>query len=70
MINRDGLPRTRTLAPPANRADKPEFLNLVAHVGHKVQVATYGSPNQTVNVAVECIECFEVITDVDRYGND
>jgi hypothetical protein len=35
----------------------------LAHVGHNIEVATYGSP--PVNVAVECIDCFEVIVDAD-----
>ncbi len=33
------------------------------HVGHRLTVVTYGNPVQ--NVAVECLDCYEVISDAD-----
>ena len=38
-------------------------LAALAHVGHRVEVATYGSPPE--NVSVECVDCYEVIADAD-----
>lgn len=33
------------------------------HVGHAIECVTYGKP--AVNVAIECIDCCEVIVDED-----
>ena len=33
------------------------------HLGHNIEIATYGAP--PVNVALECVDCYEVIYDVD-----
>jgi hypothetical protein len=40
------------------------FSELAAHVGHEVEVATYGTP--PVNVAIECMTCGTVLVDYDR----
>jgi hypothetical protein len=38
------------------------YSDLVAHVGHSVQVVSYAQ----VNVAVECEDCSEVLLDYDK----
>jgi hypothetical protein len=40
------------------------FSDLMHHVGHEVEVVTYGR-EVPVNVAVECVECSEVLLDFD-----
>lgn len=35
------------------------------HVGHMIEVASYGPDNDPVNIAVECMDCGEVIVDAD-----
>jgi hypothetical protein len=57
------MDRTSTISPPLNITDSVEFQRLAAHVGHEVEVVTYG----TLNVAIECLDCGEVIVDEDRY---
>ena len=42
------------------------FDDLLFHVRHKVVVVTYGSPMNPVNVAIECLDCNEVLIDFDR----
>lgn len=39
------------------------FEDLAAHVGHEVEIVTYGGD---LNVAIECVECSEVLLDFDR----
>ena len=41
------------------------YTDLRGHLGHQIQVATYGG-NQ--NVAIECATCFEVLLDYDNEG--
>ena len=36
---------------------------IVKHIGHNIEVASYGDP--ILNVAVECMDCYEVIVDAD-----
>jgi hypothetical protein len=36
------------------------FDSLVAHKGHKIEIVTYGKEN----VAVECVDCNEVLFDM------
>ena len=46
------------------------FDDLMEHVGHKIVIATYGSP--VGNVAIECEDCKMVLLDFDkpvRYRN-
>jgi hypothetical protein len=41
-------------------------MNKIApHFGHNIVIACYGLPNEPVNYAVECEDCFEVIYDED-----
>ena len=40
------------------------FDDLMYHVNHEVEVATYGYP--PVNVAVECVDCDMVLFDFDK----
>ena len=40
------------------------YEKIVPHIGHKIEVATYGDP--IVNVSVECVDCYEVIVDGDK----
>jgi hypothetical protein len=44
------------------------FETLVEHVGHKVEVVTYGDP--PVNVAVECVDCGTVLFSFDYIPAD
>ena len=39
------------------------YEKIARHIGHNIEVATYGDP--IVNVAVECMDCHEVIADGD-----
>ena len=40
------------------------FRELCEHVGHNVECVTYGDP--AVNVALECMDCKEVLVDFDN----
>ncbi len=53
------------------------YEKIVNHIGHNIEVASYGNPtykpadtvlltNDIVNVAVECMDCHEVIVDADN----
>jgi hypothetical protein len=44
------------------------FDDLIEHVGHDLRCVTYGSP--VMNVAVECMDCHEVLVDFDKYPED
>ena len=52
------------------------YEKIANHIGHNIEVASYGNPtykpsdtvfltNDIVNVAVECMDCYEVIVDAD-----
>lgn len=41
------------------------FDELIYHVNHEVEVASYGFP-LPVNVAVECIDCDVILFDFDK----
>jgi len=41
------------------------YTDLRGHLGHQIQVATYGGNR---NVAIECATCFEVLLDYDNEG--
>ena len=41
------------------------FDDLMYHVNHEVEVATYGYPHPR-NVAVECMDCDMVLIDFDK----
>ena len=42
------------------------FKELSNHVGHKVEVVTYGKNGEVWNVAIECMTCNEVLLDFDN----
>lgn len=43
------------------------FNDLYKHYGHEVVVARYeDTTNEPINVAIECIDCYEVLIDYDR----
>lgn len=43
------------------------FDDLIRHEGHEVTIATYFDHNkETINVAVECEDCYEVLLDFDK----
>jgi hypothetical protein len=59
---------TAHISPPINRYDPPMFDRIASHYGHAIEVAAYGDDEQgTVNVAIECVDCSEVIIDQERY---
>ena len=39
------------------------YADLIRHVGHAIETVTYGNLD---NVAVECLDCYEVIIDYDK----
>ncbi len=44
------------------------YAELLAHVGHEVEVVAYGSATDPNNVAVECVTCSTVLLDFDAPG--
>ena len=40
------------------------FEKIARHLGHNIEVATYGDP--IVNVSVECMDCPDVIVDAEK----
>ena len=45
------------------------FTDLVHHVGHRIEIATYGGKGEdALNVAIECMECNMVLMDFDKYN--
>ena len=50
------------------------YEKIARHIGHNIEVASYGGklehllnqPSEIVNVAVECMDCYEVIVDADN----
>ena len=50
------------------------YEKIARHIGHNIEVAYYGNlnaeylnqPSEIVNVAVECMDCHEVIVDADN----
>ena len=42
------------------------FEDLEAHIGHDIVCARYGDDEQTLNVAIECETCGEVLVDYDQ----
>lgn len=39
------------------------YSDLIQHAGHQVEIATYGNLD---NVAIECLDCYEVLIDYDK----
>lgn len=48
---------------PAETTDSFMFDRLMAHVGHDIEVVTYGGD---YNVSIECLDCYEVLYSVDN----
>ena len=51
------------------------FEDLMRHVDHDVRVSRYvafdtGGQERTLNVAIECEDCYEVLVDFDAPGMD
>jgi hypothetical protein len=43
------------------------YEKITRHIGHNIEVASYGEwLSEVVNVAVECMDCYEVIVDADN----
>lgn len=42
---------------------------LLDHAGHSIVIATYGDEDDPENVAIECVDCYEVLLDYDREEN-
>ena len=42
------------------------YSELVEHTGHNVECAWYGDKSNPHNVAVECMDCYEVLLDYDN----
>lgn len=42
------------------------FEELSQHVGHRLECVTYGDARDTHNVAIECLDCNEVLLDFDN----
>lgn len=42
------------------------FKELNAHYGHDIEVARYGNKEGIWNVAIECLDCHEVLVDFDN----
>jgi hypothetical protein len=42
------------------------FKDLMVHVGHDVVVTYYGLATEPANVAIECMDCNEVLLDFDN----
>jgi hypothetical protein len=43
------------------------FDELYTHAGHDIQISQYYNINAVVvNVAIECMECYEVLLDFDK----
>ena len=42
------------------------YEKIARHIGHTIEVASYGNLLRPVNVAVECMDCYEVIVDADN----
>lgn len=40
---------------------------LLAHCGHRVEIAVYGNPESPDNVSLECTDCNEIILDAEIY---
>lgn len=45
------------------------YQDLINHFGHRIEVVTYGEDETkegALNVAVECVDCCEVLMDFDK----
>ncbi|MCK5308737.1 MAG: hypothetical protein KAJ73_09010 [Zetaproteobacteria bacterium] len=42
------------------------FKDLMKHINHAITVVTYEHEGRVRNVALECLDCYEVLLDFDR----
>jgi hypothetical protein len=42
-----------------------DWRKAIEHVGHEIEIATYGPADEVWNVAIECMTCGTVIVDED-----
>lgn len=49
-----------------------DFETLKEHIGHKIVCAGYWDKDEgeIINVAVECLDCCEVLMDYDKYPEE
>ena len=48
------------------KAHEIPAIDLLNHIGHNLTVAAYSTPKgEIANLAIECEDCYEVLTDVD-----
>jgi hypothetical protein len=47
-----------------------DFESLKNHVGHKIICVGYGDSKDYENVAIECVDCDEVLMDYDKYPEE
>lgn len=33
------------------------------HIGHEIELATYGDADNPVSITIECMDCYEVLVD-------
>ena len=45
--------------------NKNDFEKLLSHAGHRIEIVTYGTLDCPHNVSIECVDCNEVIVDMD-----
>lgn len=41
-----------------------------AHIGHHIECACYTCNDKIVNISIECMDCYEVLSDADGYEKD
>ena len=46
--------------------NKEDFNKLLSHAGHRIEIVTYGTLDDIRNVSIECVDCNEVIVDMDN----
>jgi len=42
------------------------FSDLMAHIGHDLECVTYENEGIVYNVAIECLDCQEIVLDFDN----
>lgn len=48
-----------------------EFERIKEHIGHKIECGCYtDADGEIVNVAIECMDCCEVLVDYDKYEEE
>ncbi len=45
----------------------PIFTKLSQHIGHAIECVGYGLNGDYINISIECVDCNEVIYDVEKY---